>query len=1351
MVFISTFKGIILIKMGTLFSKRNRFLQALLVFLILTGWGWFHPAYAAPADLDTTFNGTGIYTLDLNGARWSDTILAMAQESDGKIVVCGNSGNVNLGFNIPYSAVIARYTSSGALDTTFNTTGIQTLNLNNRNAFYACGIQSDGKIVAAGYTATGFSDNNSTFLVARYNTDGSLDTTTFGAGNGYVTPSVGGTYEGAYAMAFQSDGKIVVGGFGSYLNMGAGLNYHKFALARFNTDGSTDTIATRQVSGAGDDEIHAVAIQTDGKIMVAGVTNSLTNFATARYTSALATDGTFAGGIDQRTLSGGWNQANAIVIQSDGQILVGGATNFGGASGDFALVRYNSADGSLDTTFHPSGGTPGVLTTDFGSGNDQIHALALQLDGKIIAAGEANLVGNPDFAMARYSSVGALDATFGTAGKQTLEIGPGSIGQGAYAMILQSDGKILLGGYNDPAATNNDFALVRYKGSSADFSLTITDSPDPVATNSSLTYTITVTNNGPDATTSTLTDVLPAGVTYVSATPNPSGGSNCAQAAGTVTCTLASLNSGSSNVVTLVVTPTTAGTKTNTPSVTGLLPDGTSGNNSATATTTVQTPGTTISESGGATNVTEGGATDTYTIVLNAPPTSDVTVTASVDAQVTVSPSTLTFTTANYATAQTITVTAVDDASVEGSHTGTITHVATSSDGNYNGIAISNVTANITDNDSNTQVTATITAPATTLAVVGSPITLNGGSSVGATSYAWRITSGQGTLTGATTATPTLTATASGTLIIELSINSGASTTTLTFTASLPIKAITITPTTTIVVGRPITLNGGSSVGATSYAWRITSGQGTLTGETTATPILRATASGTLIVELSVNSGASTTTLTLVAISTVAQETSPNPVGDVVVVNNKAAITITQRTNAQGLPTMMVGSAEILLPPSISNPSVTQYTYAVLANTLTRQNYLVVGMPDMDQRSGRVYFILDPIENLSGIIDLNVDSVLNSNFVVARGGQNGDQFGKYLAAVDTDCDGVDEAFIGAPHAGSNGVIYRYTPDNRLGGTVFGSASKPVSSIVSGKVLTTCNEDLLFGPDNPALNRNLRYQTDTIIPSSGGPVLTGATNFAAASIDLAKTPLTASIGVDESYSAIAVGDVNGDSQDDVVLCSDNGNAYIQFGPVAAGTTVVNNANVIIANSNLQEGFCSTVTVADISGDGLADVLIGAPDYGTNHQGAVYVVFGSRNWSNLIDVSLSGQVLILASESVGDRIGTDILAVDSDQNGTNELYTVTSRNQYVRFDISETVALTQGQAGGGATSFNFLFGGGCQLNVAPLEHNQVFGALILFMIPLLSWMGLKSVVCRGDPLGDDFLLPIRRRRTTRLKVV
>ena len=151
-------------------------------------------------------------------------------------------------------------------------------------------------------------------------------------------------------------------------------------------------------------------------------------------------------------------------------------------------------------------------------------------------------------------------------------------------------------------------------------------------------------------------------------------------------------------------------TGTITHSASGGSYDGASISNVVANVTDNDTASVTVTETGGSTDVTEGGATDTYDVVLDLEPSGTVTVTLNPDADASLSASSLTFTTGNWFTPQTITVTAVDDAIVEGAHTGTITHSA--SGGSYDGVSISNVVANITDND-NPSVTITETATST--------------------------------------------------------------------------------------------------------------------------------------------------------------------------------------------------------------------------------------------------------------------------------------------------------------------------------------------------------------------------------------------------------------------------------------------------------------------------------------------------------------------------------------------------------------------------------------------------------------------------------------------------------------
>jgi uncharacterized repeat protein (TIGR01451 family) len=137
----------------------------------------------------------------------------------------------------------------------------------------------------------------------------------------------------------------------------------------------------------------------------------------------------------------------------------------------------------------------------------------------------------------------------------------------------------------DPNAANNSATAATTVNPAADLAVTKTDNPDPVVVGQSLTYTVVVVNNGPSqATGVTLTDTLPAGPAFVSATSTQG---SCAQAAGTVTCTIGTMNSGATVTVTIVITPAAAGNLSNTASVTSGVSDPTAGNNSATAATTV--------------------------------------------------------------------------------------------------------------------------------------------------------------------------------------------------------------------------------------------------------------------------------------------------------------------------------------------------------------------------------------------------------------------------------------------------------------------------------------------------------------------------------------------------------------------------------------------------------------------------------------------------------------------------------------------------------------------------------------------------------------------------------------------
>jgi uncharacterized delta-60 repeat protein len=328
-------------------------------------------------------------------------------------------------------------------------------------------IQPDGKIVVAGgaYPLFTFAGD---FKIARYNVNGSLDTS-FGSG-GIVTTVFPGDGSFAFALALQSDGKIIAAGT-DFLDFHPGdMSNTDFALARYNPDGSLDAtfgnggILTTDFLGA-EDDVYSVLIQPDGRIIAVGSANSpidYYNFAAARYLANGALDPTFGTGGKVRTDFGNndFDIAYAAALQPDGKIVAVGTTSFDlGVSQDFALLRYNS-NGTLDTTFDGDG----RLLIDFGSYLQYAYAVMIQPDGKIVTVGYPDTESDDsDFLLARCNPNGSLDSSFGVGGKVRTSLG--DLNSGATAAVLQPDGRIVVAGFNPTGnASGVEFALARYLG-----------------------------------------------------------------------------------------------------------------------------------------------------------------------------------------------------------------------------------------------------------------------------------------------------------------------------------------------------------------------------------------------------------------------------------------------------------------------------------------------------------------------------------------------------------------------------------------------------------------------------------------------------------------------------------------------------------------------------------------------------------------------------------------------------------------------------------------------------------------------------------------------------------------------
>jgi uncharacterized delta-60 repeat protein len=468
-------------------------------------------AQAAPGDLDPTFSGDG---RELTNIGVSDYGRDIAIQADGKIVLVGGSyAGVGGGHNF----ALARYDPDGSLDTSFSDDGTQTTDFGGNDAASDVAIQPDGKILTVGY---GPGD----FALARYNPDGSLDSSFSGDGTQTTDFGGGAAFRGAaYGVALQPDGKIVTVGFAP-----VGADPGDFALARYNPDGSLDSSFSGDGTQTTDfggtvDGANGVAIQADGKIVAVGRAAQIDGegaFVLARYNPDGSLDSSFSGDGRQTTDAGGDDAASDVAIQPDGRIVaVGSSYSFVAASTVFVVARYN-ADGSPDPSFGRFGG---LEVIGFG-GTDQGYGVALQPDGKIVAAGDAS----GDFGLARYNGDGSLDASFSGDGMLTTDFG-GSDGayDAAEGVALQPDGKIVAVG-----GASGDFALARYEGGSGGSepgTAPATSSPPTISGTATEGQTLTV-NPG------TWSGSTPISLAYQWWRCDSSG-ANCADIAGATTTT----------------------------------------------------------------------------------------------------------------------------------------------------------------------------------------------------------------------------------------------------------------------------------------------------------------------------------------------------------------------------------------------------------------------------------------------------------------------------------------------------------------------------------------------------------------------------------------------------------------------------------------------------------------------------------------------------------------------------------------------------------------------------------------------------------------------------------------------
>lgn len=408
-----------------------------LLFLLYIPWH----AGAQPGFLDPSFGTSGTaFAPFISNYNYATDI---ALQTDGKILVTGYTEGLSV-----FRMFIVRYDTSGHPDPTF-TPVISNLSPAGEISLDIA-VQADGKIVIAGQT-----DNfpNYLLLIARYNSDGSPDSS-FG-NNGYVLSAVGSSATAA-ELAIQPDGKILVAGttFQSSNDM---------LLMRFQSDGSIDSSFGQNGKALLDinnnpQEGIAMALQPDGKIVVAGSTASMqTAFdaVCARYLPNglpdlnFGTNGVYIS--TQNTTDD--DAAYGIALQPDGKIVLAGYTYTNFTYSDNLIIRLDSA-GIPDNTFNGNG-----YVVHNGNSNDHAATnVLIQPDGKIVITGHRYNT-NKDLMLARFNATGTIDTTFGNAGNVYTDIAQ-DLDQST-ASVIQSDGKILLTGYYFDSGIEN-MVVTRY-------------------------------------------------------------------------------------------------------------------------------------------------------------------------------------------------------------------------------------------------------------------------------------------------------------------------------------------------------------------------------------------------------------------------------------------------------------------------------------------------------------------------------------------------------------------------------------------------------------------------------------------------------------------------------------------------------------------------------------------------------------------------------------------------------------------------------------------------------------------------------------------------------------------------
>lgn len=537
-------------------------------------------------------------------------------------------------------------------------------------------------------------------------------------------------------------------------------------------------------------------------------------------------------------------------------------------------------------------------------------------------------------------------------------------------------------------------------------------------------------------------------------------------------------------------------------------------------------------------------------------------------------------------------------------------------------------------------------------------------------------------------------------------------------------------PDLIIGAGKSVVLNGASSAGkGLLYNWAIVTGLGTIDDPVSPTPRYTSSEGSRsydvkIMLTVRTRGGQRSTDEMSVHVMT--------PVKGTTLDTPLAAMTFSgvpiyeNILSIEGVTSIELKIADSVIQIPYESPD---YTLSV-----TQADRLIIGTPDMDDSVGAAYFLNEPSDELPstinildaptytiGLPDLAIqqsssatDSVgPDIQMIAVHGKQAGDKLGMYIASGDLDRNGIEETVVSAPGLASHGGAYIFHSSTQVVGIIIGSEEYNVYSAIIDDILSGAYADLIFGPNNFAINYNLSRSV-SFEPKSVPfiSILDGSSNLSGVTV-LADDVISVRIGTGGWCKGMATGDADGDGHHDLLVSSDDGKVLIFHGPLDKDKNLsIEDADFLITGGNDGDDFGRVIAVGDVNGDGANDVVISSPSYGGEDQGALHIVFGTAAAENPADISSSPNIMTILGPSAFDQLGDDMILADTDGNGTDEIYAVIGKTKTYKLDMmadsSEEGGGEDGTEGEDKTSTGAS--GGCSISQRGCASRHVIWIMI-----------------------------------------